>query len=187
MKQHWQQGSAEAPESKAGHSSSRFKSSGETGASAVELAFILPVLVAILAGIMDFGVVFNNLMALRQGIGAGVRQGVVAQSGTTSTCAMPGADSADTKTKQLICLVKSRIGLDENNTRTKISFPGVKTRGGSLVICAQYPLSSASTILAPILTGQLKSEVQMRIEQDLSSFGSSTETPLPGGNWTWCV
>lgn len=158
----------------------------DTGASAVEMALILPVLVLFLAGIMDFGIVFNNLMGVRQGLSAGVRQGVVAQSGTSSTCVMTGAGSAPEQTKRLICLLKSGIGLDPADTRINVYFPAAKTKGGSLVICAQYPMESSTTLLSPIINGRLTSKVAMRIEQDLSAFASASETPLPGGDWSWC-
>lgn len=167
--------------------SRRIETGSESGAGAVEMAVILPLLVLFVAGIMDFGMVFSNLMSLRQGLGAGVRQGIVAQPGTSTTCPMPGAGAASTQTKQLICLIKDRIDLDANDTRTRIVFPGVKTRGGSMIICAQYPLESTTTILGPMLSGQLKSKVEMRIEQDLTAYSAASETALTGGNWSWCA
>lgn len=155
--------------------------------SVVEMALVLPMLALILAGILDFGLVFSNLMALKQGVGAGVRQGVVAQAGSISSCSITGAAAATTDTKKLMCLTKSLVGLEEAETRTKVLFPGSKLKGGSLVLCAQTPLESASSIFDPILNGALKASVHMRIEQDLSSFGSSSETALAGSDWSWCV
>lgn len=163
------------------------RSSDEDGASAVEMALVLPVLVLIVAGIIDFGLVFNDLMALRQGLGAGVRQGVVAQAGTNSSCTLTGAAAANTETKKLMCLTKSLVALDQTNTRTMVSFPGSKTKGGSLILCAQTPLESATTIFDPILDGALKAKVHMRIEQDLSGFGSASESALSGSDWSWCA
>lgn len=155
--------------------------------SAVEMALVLPVLVLVLAGILDFGLVFSDLMALKQGVGAGVRQGVVAQAGSSSSCSITGAAGAAADTKKLMCLTKSMVGLEEAETRTKILFPGSKLKGGSLVVCAQTPLESATSIFDPILSGALKARVHMRIEQDLSAFGTSSETALAGSDWSWCV
>lgn len=159
----------------------------ETGASAVELALVLPVLVLLLAGIVDFGLVFSDLMSIRQGVGAGVRQGIVAQAGSTSTCSITGASGATTETRKLMCLTKDLIGLDEADSRMKIYFPGIKTKGGTLVLCSQYPLDSASTVFDTLLTGALKAKVEMRIEQNLSTFNSAEETPLSGSDWAWCA
>jgi hypothetical protein len=158
----------------------------ERGASAVELAMVLPILIVVLAGIMDFGLIFSDLMALRQGIGAGVRQGVVAQAGTASTCILTGADSASLETRRLMCLTKGRIGLDEADSRMMLSFPGSKEKGGSMILCAQHPLDSATSIFESLLSGELKAKVEMRIEQDLTAYDSIAETALPGGDWSWC-
>lgn len=147
---------------------------------------VLPFLILVLAGIIDFGLVFSDLMSLRQGVGAGVRQGVVAHAGTASTCTITGAAAANLETRRLICLTKGMIGLDEADSRTMVSFPASKLKGGSLIICAQHPLESSTLVFDSILDGQLKAKVEMRIEQDLSAFDSAAETALPGGDWTWC-
>ena len=144
-------------------------------------------LVLLLAGVMDFGLVFSDLMAMRQGIGAGIRQGVVAQAGSTSTCAIAGAGGATTDTRKLMCLTKGLIGLEEARSRTMVSFPGAKTKGGTMILCAQYPLESTTSVFNSLLTGALKAKVQMRIEQDLSAFASASETALPGSDWGWCT
>jgi hypothetical protein len=171
----------------AAHNAIRFSGLGsEGGASAVEMALVAPILVILLAGIVDFGLVFNDLMSLRQGVGAGVRQGVVAQGGSNASCPLTGAAAAPTETKKLMCLTKSLVGLPTVSTRTKVAFPGSKLKGGSLIVCAQSPLESATTVFSPLLSGALKAEVQMRIEQDLSSYGSASETALAGSDWSWC-
>lgn len=158
----------------------------DSGASAVEFALVMPVLVLFLTGIVDFGMVFANLMALHQGIGEGVRQGVIAKPGASSACTLTGlAGTTPVQTKSLICLTKDRIGLD--GARVKVGFPGLKTKGGALLLCAQYPLDSVTGFLDPMLNGILKSKVQMRIEQDLTAFAATEETALPGGSWTWCA
>ena len=46
---------------------------GEKGASAVEFALVLPVLLAILFGIIEFGFVFNNQISLNQAVREGAR------------------------------------------------------------------------------------------------------------------
>ena len=79
-------------------------------------------------------------------------------------------------------MLKSSIGMGNADTRTMVSFPGIKTKGGSLILCAQYParLDDQPLRSAPD-HGVLKAKVEMRIEQDLSSFVSTSETALPGG------
>jgi Flp pilus assembly pilin Flp len=157
----------------------------EAGASAVEFALVMPVLVLFVAGIVDFGMLFSNLTALHQGVGAAVRQGVVGKPGTLSNCSVVGLSSGiPVETTSLICLTKDRIGLE--GSRVKVSFPGAKTKGGALLVCAQYPLESLTGFFDPMLSGVLKSKLQMRIEQDLTGYAATEETALPGGTWTWC-
>lgn len=160
---------------------------GERGASAVEMALVLPILVLLLAGVVDFGLVFNDLMAMRQGVGAGVRQGIVAQAGSSGGCTITGAAGATTETRKLMCLTKGLVGLDEAQSRTMVSFPGSKVRGGTMILCQQYPLESATTMFDALMGGELKAKVEMRIEQDLSAFSSASETALPGSDWSWCA
>jgi hypothetical protein len=147
---------------------------------------VLPFLILVLAGIIDFGLIFSDLMSLRQGVGAGVRQGVVAHAGSASTCTITGAAAANLETRRLMCLTKDMIGLDESTSRTMVSFPDTKLKGGSLILCAQHPLESSTHIFDSLMSGQLKAKVEMRIEQDLSAFGSAAESALPGGDWSWC-
>ena len=45
----------------------------EKGASAVEFALVLPVLLALLLGIIEFGFAFNNQISLQQAVREGVR------------------------------------------------------------------------------------------------------------------
>ena len=135
------------------------------------MALVLPLLVTLMAAIFDFGLVFNDLMAMRQGVGAGVRQGVVAQAGASDSCLITGAAAATTSTRKLMCLTKGLVGLDPAASRTMVSFPGVKTKGGTLIVCAQYPLDSTTTVIDAVLAGALRAKVEMRIEQDLSAFG----------------
>lgn len=144
-------------------------------------------LILLIAGIMDFGLIFSDLMAMRQGVGAGVRQGVVAQAGASESCIITGAAGANTQTRRLICLTKDMIGLNEADSRMMVSFPGSKLKGGSMILCAQHPLESTTSVFDTLLNGALKAKVEMRIEQDLSGFVSVAETALPGADWAWCA
>jgi len=51
----------------------------EDGQAAVEFALILPVLMLILVGILQFGVVFRDYLALTDAVRAGARKGAVAR------------------------------------------------------------------------------------------------------------
>jgi len=64
----------------------RFRGSREHGAAAVEMALVLPVLLVIVFGIIDFGFLFNAQISLTQATREGVRVGAIGEA--TSVGAM---------------------------------------------------------------------------------------------------
>src|SRR5437870_3643223 len=93
----------------------------ERGASLVEFALLLPVLVLLLFGIIDFGNLYNNYQAVRQGARDGMRQAIVADpAGQSCTPQMATPPASGTPAYDWICYTKKRVGLDANNTRVKI-------------------------------------------------------------------
>ena len=150
----------------------------------VEFALVLPILVLLLFGIVEYGLGFNNLNNLRHGTREGARQAVVAVVDADSTCPLTGA-TANTTTHELVCLVKDRIGLDAERVRVKVAFPTTNEEGESILICSQYPLDSVTGIFSTLLDGRaMTTEVRMRIESLEEDFEAVAETPLT--DWSWC-
>lgn len=159
---------------------------GGRGAVLVEFALILPILVMLLFGIVEYGLTFNNLNNLRQGTREGARQAVVANVDADTTCTITGA-TPNAATHALVCLLKDRIGLDPARLRVMIDFPTTNEEGESLVVCSQFPLDSVTGIFSSFLDGKvLTTEVQMRIESANEAFEAMAETPVTGGSWSWC-
>jgi Flp pilus assembly protein TadG len=159
----------------------------ERGAALVEFAIVFPLLFLLISGMIDFGMVFVNVNSTRQGVREGARQGVVANFGSTATCSIVGSSIPDT-TRQLMCLTKERIGLSEPDTRVKVAFVGANQVGSSLLVCAQYPMSSVTGVLDPLMSGKvLTGKVEMRIEKVDLSLAAAEETPLAGKSWSWCA
>lgn len=129
--------------------------SRERGAAAVEFAIVLPLLLLLVFGIIDFGRSFNDYISLRQGVRDAARQAVVGE--------FPGCGSGNAG---LICTAKQRIGLDPAKTTVSIGLPSGYAVGSPVVVCATYPLSSTTGLLGPLLNGkQLDAKVVMRLEQ----------------------
>jgi Flp pilus assembly protein TadG len=59
---------------------SRTKINGQKGAIAVEFAFVLPLLIVLLVGIMEFGLILYNQQVITNASREGTRAGIVARS-----------------------------------------------------------------------------------------------------------
>ena len=158
----------------------------EQGATLVEFAIILPVIVLLIMGIIDFGGMYNDWQQLRQGVREGARYSVVANLPSDTTCNPSGVTSVEAQ--EIICMTKNRAGLG-SGMRVGIWTPlgnGWKL-GDPLVVCGQYPAKSTSGLTAPFLSGRvLKSKVEMRIEQPLpqgNTFAPQQEPALGSGGW----
>jgi Flp pilus assembly protein TadG len=57
----------------------RFRSKRENGQTMVEFALVLPILLMLLLGVIQFGIAFNNYLAVTDAVRAGARQGAVAR------------------------------------------------------------------------------------------------------------
>jgi Flp pilus assembly protein TadG len=58
----------------------------DDGAAAVELALVLPILLLLVFGIISFGIIFAQQLAVNNGVRQGVRTAVVAGNTTQQTC-----------------------------------------------------------------------------------------------------
>jgi Flp pilus assembly protein TadG len=155
----------------------------QRGVAAVELALVMPILLLLVFGIIDFGITFANYESVRSGTREAARLGVVNDltnspscniNGTTITPPATPISQADA-TDALVCLAKNRIGLSTSATKIRISITG-QAVGDDLDVCASFPVTALNGLTAPFLAGQtLTSEVTMRLEQ-VPEFTSFSET-----------
>ena len=59
----------------------RWRRGGDSGATAVEFALIVPILIVLVFGIIDFGALFGQQLALNHAVREGARAAVVAGTG----------------------------------------------------------------------------------------------------------
>jgi Flp pilus assembly protein TadG len=157
------------------------------GASLVEFAIVLPMLVMLLFGIVDFGMQFANLNSVRLGTREGARQAVVATFGNGG-CTTTGLSDTSTDAAKLICLTKGRIGLDQQKTRMQVRFTTTNEVGRTLLLCSMYPMSSTSGIFQPLFDGRvMRTKVEMRLEQIDEDLENTAETAISGQDWAWCA
>ena len=150
----------------------RMKRRAEDGAAAVEFALVVPLLAALLCGIIDYGLVFNDSVSTRNGIREAARQGVVSDFGG-------GATLETLKTQ-----AKAEIGSITGTASVKIYVPGGKwERGAPLIVCASIPDPGLINLVP--LPDNVRSRVEMSIEtQTLPPSGGLSAADA--GDWSWC-
>ncbi len=153
----------------------------ERGAAAVELALILPLVVALIFGALDFGMVLNDYQSLRAGVRDATRDVVVADYD-------PGC-TAGSRGQQLICSVKAAMPIDTSEVRVRVLVPTSDDVGEKIVVCAARPMKSISGVFAPVMSGAtLRAETVMRVEVASDPMLTTTSEPaLDGENWDWCA
>jgi hypothetical protein len=114
----------------------------------VEFTLVLPVLLVVLFGIIQFGIAFNNYVALTDAVRAGARIAAVSRFSST-----PGADTTSR--------VKSSTDLDPSKLNVTVTSTWV--RGDDVVVAATYPYS-ISLLGMVVASGQLSSSTTERVE-----------------------
>ena len=157
------------------------RSENSRGAAMVEAAFVLPIILIIVFGMIDFGFVMTDSSSVNQGTRDAARSGIVAEVGSDTSCTITGA-SPSGDTEKLVCLAKDRIGLDDSDIRMKLIVGGSGDAGDALVVCTQFPGSSRTGFFFGFLLNDkvLKSRTNMRIEQ-AGSLASVEETAVDSG------
>jgi len=173
----------------------------QRGATLVEAAIVIPVLVLILFAVIDFSWAFYQYISLRQGVREGAREAAITTLPGDSTnwpgCFLasnnlPGATNSKTTAGEdfydMMCYTKARIGLGMGtNVRVSIAWSNLASTPAenqswapstspsatdSVVICAQYKISSLTGALSPILNNYvLTSKTEIRIEQPSTTIG----------------
>jgi Flp pilus assembly protein TadG len=115
----------------------------------VEFTLVLPVLLVVLFGIIQFGITFNNYIALTDSVRAGARTAAVSRYSPTPV--------ADTTSR-----VKNSSG-DLDPTKVNVIVTSAWTQGADVVVSATYPYS-ISLLGVVIASGNLTSSTTERIE-----------------------
>jgi Flp pilus assembly protein TadG len=123
----------------------------EEGQAAAEFALVLPVLAALLLGIAQFGIVFNNYITLTDATRAGARKAAVSRFiGDAGASAETAVRNASTNLNQ--------ASLNVDVTANNWTVPG-----GDVTVTATYPYS-VNILGWTIAAGSLTSTTKERLE-----------------------
>jgi Flp pilus assembly protein TadG len=131
---------------------SRFRN--EDGQAITEFALVLPILMAILLGIIQFGIIFNNYITLTDATRAGARKAAVSRFLNDNGAAAK------------IAVEDSAQGLDQSVLDPTISVtasPDWATPGNQVTVTASYPYS-INILGWTIKAGSLTSTTRERLE-----------------------
>jgi Flp pilus assembly protein TadG len=126
----------------------------EDGQAITEFALILPILMALLLGIIQFGIIFNNYITLTDATRAGARKAAVSR--------FLGDSGASAK----VTVENSAQGLDQSVLDPTINVtaaPDWNTPGNEITVTASYPYS-INILGWTIKAGNLTSTTKERLE-----------------------
>jgi Flp pilus assembly protein TadG len=121
----------------------------EQGQTMVEFTLVLPILLVVLFGIIQFGITFNNYVALTDAVRNGARTASVSRFSATPV--------ADTTSR-----VKISSG-DLDPTKVGVTVTSDWVHGDDVVVSATYPYSISLFGLV-VASGNLKSSTTERVE-----------------------
>jgi Flp pilus assembly protein TadG len=184
----------DAPSRRKARAGSRLGQLGQSrGQALIELALVIPVLFLLVFGIIDFGVIFYNVSGMRAGLNSAGNEAAIGQFGSNSSCTLTGAGSASVDDKDLMCLVHSLDGINnDSTTRVDIVVGNTSSSsyavGSQVTICEEYAISSASGYLTSILSGHVATATQTVEVATANSSGlsSAQETALSSSSWGFC-
>ena len=123
----------------------------ENGQAAVELAFVLPLFIALLLAIAQFGIAFNNYITLTDATRAGARKAAVSRfagdNGASAVAAVKAAAS----------------NLDQTKLAVTVTSTDWTTPGSDVSVSATYPFS-VNILGWSITSGTLTSTTKERLE-----------------------
>jgi Flp pilus assembly protein TadG len=158
----------------------------DRGAAAVEFALVVPLLLMVLFGILDYGLLFSNALSVKQGVREGARQGVVSNFGAACPMTWSTAPSADLRA--LACTTVDRTSVVAGTPYVKIKVPNGWVKGQPLVVCAMVQTNGLTGIVPLPSGGVVTSKVEMSIEK-VSAGQTETggeQAPPAGADWSWC-
>jgi Flp pilus assembly protein TadG len=132
----------------------------ENGQTMVEFALVLPILLALVFGIVQFAIAFNNYLTLTDAVRAGSREGAVSRA-----LPNPTQVAIDRVRSAASTSLDASVGgpLNVTVTFTKVGGGTGIEQGGDVTVRATYPYD-IDIFGIPVHHGTLTSETTERVE-----------------------
>jgi Flp pilus assembly protein TadG len=131
----------------------KFRKKREQGQTMAEFTLVLPVLAILLFGVIQFGIAFNNYLAVTDAVRAGARQAAVARH-------LPASErEAAVRAK----VYASADGLDTSKLSVTVAASGGWEPGSDVTVTASYPYS-INLLGKVVKDGFLTSKTTERVE-----------------------
>jgi Flp pilus assembly protein TadG len=127
------------------------KRNNERGQTMTEFALVLPILVVLMLGIVQFGVAFNNYVTLTDAVRAGARKAVVSRSTSDPAGACRGA------------VIAAAGNLDQAELEKNLSCDSTWAPGSDVTVHADYPYD-IKLLTWSVYSGRLNSTMKERVE-----------------------
>lgn len=139
----------------------------DRGATLVEFALVIPVLLILLFGLIDFGYSWSQNLSVKHAAREGAR--------LASVDAETDAGSVGSDCTALVTLIKQRVSAELGSTLTvSITFSGTAKTGDTGTIRVTYPRSSLTGFTTALKGGTMSSSVLFRMEQSANFVNSAT-------------
>ena len=129
----------------------RRKFKAQEGQTLVEFALVVPLLLLIVFGIIQFGVAFNDYLSLTDGVRAGARKAAVSRHENDPIEATKAA------------VRRSASDLDPSEDKLRIQVSSSWRHGEDVVVTASYPFE-ISLLGKVVHSGRLESKTTERVE-----------------------
>lgn len=150
------------------------------GAAALEFALVGGLLVAIIFGILQYGLYFDDSLNANQGVRETARMSVVGKNS-------PGCGTTPGWTG-ISCTVEKMVDRAPSDTYVKVSAPDGWARGNLLQVCVLVRSRGDFGMLPMPNGGYVRASLRMSIEEDTtkpSGTGTAEAAPI-GQGWSWC-
>jgi hypothetical protein len=160
----------------------------ERGAAALEFGLVMPLVFAVMFGILTYGLMLNDSLNLRQGLREASRQGVVGNFGSSASCGVTYAAAPSANLQMLVCQAQEDVGALTGGTYVKVVLPDGWVRGKELVVCGMVKADRVPGIVPLPGDRMLRFSSRMSIEKvapgQVETGGE--QVPPSGVTWAWC-